>query len=131
MKTTLHGHTGSVLALEIAHEKEWLFSSSGTSDHVCVEYSNLDASQATVPSEYGQRAILLLCTSLHQTLTHHRVTYFPLYFLLLFRLSILDAKTPVFNGMTFPRPVIVVHCDESPAWTQVLWTSTSPTLALG
>ncbi|KAF8574208.1 Zn-dependent exopeptidase [Ramaria rubella] len=31
VKTTLHGHTGSVLALEIAHEKEWLFSSSSDS----------------------------------------------------------------------------------------------------
>ncbi|KAF8489393.1 hypothetical protein JB92DRAFT_3013429 [Gautieria morchelliformis] len=29
--TTLHGHTGSVLALEIAGEKEWLFSSSSDS----------------------------------------------------------------------------------------------------
>ena len=28
VKITLHGHTGSVLALEIAREKEWLFSSS-------------------------------------------------------------------------------------------------------
>ena len=29
LKHTLQGHTGSVLALEIAEEKEWLFSSSG------------------------------------------------------------------------------------------------------
>lgn len=28
VKTTLHGHTGSVLALEIAGKNEWLFSSS-------------------------------------------------------------------------------------------------------
>lgn len=31
VKTTLRGHTGSVLALEIAREKKWLFSSSGDS----------------------------------------------------------------------------------------------------
>ncbi|KDQ11164.1 hypothetical protein BOTBODRAFT_35706 [Botryobasidium botryosum FD-172 SS1] len=31
VKTTLQGHTGSVLALEIAKEKEWLFSSAGDS----------------------------------------------------------------------------------------------------
>jgi len=29
LKHTLQGHTGSVLALEIAEEKKWLFSSSG------------------------------------------------------------------------------------------------------
>ncbi|KAH0586115.1 hypothetical protein H2248_007384 [Termitomyces sp. 'cryptogamus'] len=31
LKSTLRGHTGSVLALELAKEKEWLFSSSGDS----------------------------------------------------------------------------------------------------
>ncbi|EFI27177.1 hypothetical protein CC1G_15002 [Coprinopsis cinerea okayama7 len=31
LKKTLHGHTGSVLALEYAKDKEWLFSSSGDS----------------------------------------------------------------------------------------------------
>jgi di- and tripeptidase len=29
LKTTLHGHTGSVLALEYAPEPRWLFSASG------------------------------------------------------------------------------------------------------
>jgi di- and tripeptidase len=36
VKATLHGHTGSVLALEIAREKEWLFSSSGKPVHVYI-----------------------------------------------------------------------------------------------
>lgn len=34
-KTTLRGHTGSVLALELAREKEWLISSSGESSLLC------------------------------------------------------------------------------------------------
>ena len=36
VKSTLHGHTGSVLALEIASEKEWLFSSSSKSMLICL-----------------------------------------------------------------------------------------------
>jgi len=30
LKTSLRGHTGSILALELAEEKGWLFSASGT-----------------------------------------------------------------------------------------------------
>ena len=52
IKTTLTGHTGSVLALEIARDREWLFSSSSLSSHF---YPDLlpNSPQAIAQSAFG------------------------------------------------------------------------------
>ena len=69
LKTILRGHTGSILALEYAADKEWLFSASGASSacfchpHQCPEY--VCVSQVTAQFAYVRLAFAS-CSASHR-----------------------------------------------------------------